>query len=445
MAHELQELMYLIETGRDRGAQATEVFLEEAEGLTVDIVRGRPQKRAFTERGLRVRCWVAEGRFGDAEGTPDDGQGLVEKALAAAHKAPADPVQSPVGRLPVVTRGLGIDDRRFPNLSESDRIDVVVAAERGAKGVDPRIKARDFRYADQRVRRAYISNNETLVEERSTTYEAGGRVEVEVPRGPLVLEDFVAGRSFASVSSFPFGTVLARRAIALLGDAIGHEGPVRVMMPPRVTGHLFARLAEGFRHDLLDTGGSLFAAGFGTGQTVVDGRIHLIDDPQLPGGLRTQAFDEEGVPPVPLALLREGVVEGRYRDLATARRQEIRPTGHRWKGTLRPANLQLRSGTRSMSALLSEHSDVLTLVLDHVEGMWEGLDLATGDFRVRGSGFLQRGNDQVDGVLRRAWLEGNVLDVLSQLVDIASDTDRVAHVDAPGMLVEGIRVAATPR
>jgi predicted Zn-dependent protease len=93
-----------------------------------------------------------------------------------------------------------------------------------------------------------------------------------------------------------------------------------------------------------------------------------------------------------------------------------------------------------MSALLSEHQGVRTLVLDHVVS-WDGLDLATGAFDVVASGFVQRGNDSIEGPVRSVRLTGNVLTMLSNLVEIASDTDRIEHVDAPGMLVEGVKIA----
>lgn len=438
MAHELQPLMHLVEKGRDQGARATELFLEEVSGLEAEVVRGRPQKRVIGWRRLRVRAWL-DGRFADAEGSPEEGPALLERALTAAAAGQEDPLTTPPGRLPMVSRGLGIDDRRFPTLSEGDRLDVIVAAERGARGADRRVQTRDFRYHDRRTRRAYIGSSDTIVEERSTTYHAEGRVDVDANGSSLSIGDFVSGRSFASISSLPFGAVLARRAVALLGEPIVLDGPTRVMIPPRVAAPLFARLAEAFRHDRITSGRSLFADHLGSGRPIMDGRIHLIDDPQLPGGLRTYAFDEDGIPPVPLVLLREGAVEGRYLDLVPARRIDARPTGHAFGGTLRPSNLLLRSGTRSMSALLSEHSAVPTLVLDHVQD-WDGLDLATGDLEARGAGFLQRGN-VVEGPVRGVLLKGNLLDLLGRVVEIASDTDRIGHVDAPGLLVDGVTVS----
>jgi len=435
MTIDLQELMTQLQAATAAGASAAEMHLREATGIDVDTTRARANKRDVVTRSLRIRAWLADGRSGEAGGAPEKYAEIAQKAVAAASKSAPDQGAAPVERLAVSSRGLGIDDRRFPTLAPADRIEVITSAERGARGVDKAILTRDFKYSDRRVRRAVVSTNGLNVEEWSTLYTAEGLANA----GDVTIRESIAARSFASISSLPFGVVLARRVMALQAPQASPEGVKRVMMPPRVVGPLFARLATAFDIASLEAGACLFANGYREGRSVVDSRIHLIDDAQLPGGLRSYAFDDEGVPPVPLALLREGIPDARYIDLPTGRRREIRPSGHWIDGALRPANLLLRSGTRSMSALLSEHQTVRTFVLDHVAS-WDGLDLATGAFEVVASGFVQRGNDTIEGPVRNVRLSGNVLTMLSNLVEIASDTDRIDHVDAPGMLVEGVTI-----
>lgn len=437
MTIELQDLMQLVDNAQSEGAVSAEVFFEEIEGLDVDVVRGRPSKTPVASRKLEIGVWTSDNHHAAVTGDPDDGDELVDRALAQAAKGGTVDRMGPIERLPMTTRGLGIDDRRFPRLDENDRLDVIVSAERGARGVARKVKTDDFRYEDRQIRRCYASSNDVAVEEKSTTYMSRGTVRVD----DLELQQAMVGRTFASISSLPFGVVMANRALGLLEhDDIEIEGPIRVMMPPRVTGALFHKLAHAFRVEPLERGESLFTQGWRSGEPVMDERIHMIDDAQVPGGLHTYIIDEQGVPPVPLVLLREGKVTARYVDKHAASDLEMRPTGHWWGGALRPSNLMLRSGTRSMSALLSEHDDVPTLMLDHVVG-WDDLDLRTGDFTVVGTGFYQLGNDKIEGLVRNTTLKGNILEVLNQLVDIASDTDRIVTVDSPGLLVDGMTVA----
>jgi PmbA protein len=169
-----------------------------------------------------------------------------------------------------------------------------------------------------------------------------------------------------------------------------------------------------------------------------DKRLHLLDDGTLPGGLRTTAFDDRGVTPVPLTLLREGWVNNRFFGPEEARQRGARPTGHAVGEGQRPTNLQLRAGTRSMNALLADVSDPV-FVLDHVEDI-AGVDLRTGKIEVLGGGTFIRAGKPV-GCAYRVQVTGDLVDVLSRVVDVASDTDRVGSVDAPGLLVDGLSIA----
>jgi PmbA protein len=435
MSFELQRLMQLVESAQNHGAKATEIYVDEYTGLHAEVSRGRVVKQEDEGTRILIRVFLDGGRQGEVEGDPGSAVALIEQALRAAEAASPDPIGGPVGRLPMVTRGLGIDDRRYPALTVADRVDVIASAERGARGVDRSVQTRGFRYSDRRIRRVFVSNSDVVAEEWSTDFHAAGVVTV----GAVTIKEQIESRSFASISSLPFGAVLAKRAVALQGPKIKLDGPTRVMMPPRVTGALFARLAGAFRVDLISSGESLFSVAHAANVPAFDTRVHLIDDAAAPGGTRTYSFDQQGVPPVALALLLEGVPEGEYVDLRTARELDRRPSGHWWDGEIRSSNLMLRSGTRSMSALLSEHSETPTLMLDHVVGL-DRLDLATGDFSCTGSGFLRLGNERTEGVVRNARLSGNIIEVLKQVVDIASDTDRVGHVDAPGLLLDGVQV-----
>ena len=432
-----QALTELLEHARRAGARGCELLRTYSTGSIVQVDHGKLVRRdPVSSSSLLVRVWLEGGRSGELSGAPDAAVELIDRALKNAGSAPEDPLAGPVGRLTASAQGLGIDDRRWAQVAMEDRVDVILAAERGARGVDRRVLTEDFAYADQRVRREFANSKGVVAEEWSTAYRAEGTVRVREGGDELMMSDVIQGRSFASTASLPFGTNLAKRAVALLGPAEAVRGAVRVMMPPRVTGQLFGALAEGFRVDRLEAEQSVFANA-PAGERFVDTRIHLVDDGQAPGGLRTHAFDDRGVASVPLTLLREGVVANRLLDPHSARRLETRPTGHVFGGALRPSNLQLRSGTRSMHAILAELG-ALVFVLDHVENL-DGLDLASGELTCVASGHMRKGSETL-GPVRRVQLRGNVIDVLNEVVEVASDTDRVAHVDAPGVLVDGFVV-----
>jgi hypothetical protein len=65
-----------------------------------------------------------------------------------------------------------------------------------------------------------------------------------------------------------------------------------------------------------------------------------------------------------------------------------------------------------------------------------GLDIRTGELRAVVSGVVLNGSD-FEGACRNVVMTGNLATVLQQVVHVFSNTDRVRHVDAPALMVEG--------
>lgn len=431
-ARTLRDRLERIKKGGARGA---DLLYEHETGHDTSVQRGRlVDEEAPVRERLSVRVWLEGGKTGAASGTPDRADELVASAIGIAEQAQLDPHAGPFARQSGALGGLGLLDRRYEQVTPEDRAEVVTQAEKSVRSVDRRLSASDFIYRDRRLLRRFANTRGIVLEEQGTLYVTSGTVS-----GPedLVMSDRIESRTFASIASLPYGINLANRMVDLLGPAIALWGPVRVLLPPIPTARLFGTLAERFDAGSFEPGGapSFFLQPRPGGAPSVDPKIHMQDDGTLPGGLRTTSFDERGVCPVSLTLLREGRVDGRYVDPELAHRREVRPTGHLSGGVNRPRNLLLRSGTRSMSATLSDLGGRV-LQIDDLPGLPEGLDLKTGAFRRRVSGVVFDGNKPV-GAVRGLMLSGDLRVVLNQVVEICSDTDRIGHIDAPGMVVDG--------
>jgi len=163
----------------------------------------------------------------------------------------------------------------------------------------------------------------------------------------------------------------------------------------------------------------------------------MVDDGARPGALRTRLFDDRGVHPVPLTLMRDGAVDRLFLDPPTARAQSTRPTGHVTDSALAPSNLLIRPGTRTANAILTELGEQVFEVSVFPDE-WH-LDMKTGAFEAVVTGQLRTGSS-FEGVLRNVHLVGNLAEVFSSVFDITSNTDRIGHVDAPGFIVDGFTV-----
>jgi len=432
-----QRVTSLVEHARKAGARGAEILSTLSEGLEIGIQRGRVvSQRELASESVSVRCWLDGGRAGRVSGVLADGPRLVELAMKAAAKSKPSALEGPVARLKSVASGLGIDDRRYQSTPVPDKIDVVAAAERSVRSVDKRIVPEKFIYRDGRELRSFANSKGVRLEEAGTTFTASGAVSAAYEGGTLHLESTIRSRTFASTGSLPFGTNLARRAAALLETGETLDGEIRVVLRPHVTARLFAWLGEAFEAQSF-LNGTFFLQPRDDGEPIIDTRIHMVDDGTAHGAFRTRSFDDRGTMPVPLTLLREGRVDGRFLDPETARRLETGPSGHVVDDELVATNLMLRSGTRSLNAILTDRGGYSLAVHDFPD--MSGLNMLTGEFEVQVHGVVMKSNVQV-GAMRNVTLKGNMLDVLNRVVDVASDTDRVGHVDAPGMLLDGFTI-----
>jgi predicted Zn-dependent protease len=419
---------------RKRGARGAEVLVEHADFReTASHRRGQPSARTWTESRVTGRCWDDQGRLGIATTEQQDVLVALELALARCATASPDGMEGPAERLGGANRGLNIDDRRLPGLTDEERLEVVVGNERAAGRESASVETGVFSLREERAHRIFGSSRGVMHEEWGTTFTCRASVTMRTDNGSFSLHDELLGRAFANVACLPFGAVLGQRGVALSQPGVPIDGPVRVLLPPRATGKLIAWLGDCFARSSAARGGTFLDQ---PGLTV-NKRLHLIDDGLMHGGVRTRAFDDRGVPAVPLTLLREGVVDARYVTVRDARARDLRPTGHEHAGQLTPTNLVLNSGTRSIHALLSELGGTVFQIDDLPETA--GIDPVTGAVDVPVNGvILERGKPV--GALRGARLTGDLVTALNRVAALASDTDRVLHIDAPGLFLDGFSV-----
>ncbi|MEM6925430.1 MAG: metallopeptidase TldD-related protein [Myxococcota bacterium] len=379
---------------------------------------------------LAVRLWLDDGRAGEASGPPDTLAVLADAAIARARAGEPDPHAGPISRQDRELGGLGIFDKRRDALTEEHRADVLASVRQSvdkAKGLTPGA----FRYRDEQVVRRFASSRGVALEEVGTSFAVEGSARASSPDGDFELTERIASRRFSSVATLPLGEFLARRANAVRRDGETlPDGPVRVVFTPRAVAQLFAPIGAAF------TAENMASEGFFLSEPglQLDPRLHLVDDGALTGGLATHAFDERGVAPVALTLLRDGRPDGRFVSVGEARRHGVRPTGHQRNGALAPSNLVIKSGTRSVNALLAELRGP-SLRVDDLPDL-TGLDLRTGEVRLPVHGEVMEANKAV-GSLRHARIEGSLKAVLGELVEVCNDTDRWGAIDAPALITQG--------
>ena len=235
------------------------------------------------------------------------------------------------------------------------------------------------------------------------------------------------------------GTRAANRAVARLNPVRITPGAMAVLFDPRVAttllGHLVGAISGGaiarqasFLLDALGT--QLFAKG-----------IQILDDPLRARGLRSRAFDSEGLPVAPLALIDDGVLTSWLADSAAARQLGIAPTGHAVRGVsgapgAGPSNLHIAAGSRSREAMIADIQQGILVT----ELIGQGVNGVTGDYSRGAAGFLIS-NGEIGPAVAEITIASNLKAMFASL-EPASDLRFRRGVDAPTLLVPEMMVAS---
>ena len=207
-----------------------------------------------------------------------------------------------------------------------------------------------------------------------------------------------------------------RVATSLLGHFVG-----------AITGSSVARKAS-FLQDRL--GQRVFAAG-----------ILIRDDPHRQRGLRSRAFDSEGLPTAASDLVADGVLTGWIADSASARQLGIAPTGHAVRAAsgapgAGPSNLFLSAGTRTREELMA--TAPRALLVTELIGM--GVNGVTGDYSRGAAGFLVE-QGEIVGAVDEITIASNLLEMFATL-EPGSDLELRHGIDAPTVLIPDMMVAS---
>lgn len=416
---------------RETGASDVEVLVDEVRRRVFqEGSAGRLRGRSLVETRVHLRVRDGRGAVGMAsvvDPSPHGFADLARAALGRAGLATPDPTGGPPERLDVPHRGLGISDLRMPTMEDGDRLDALAQC---MEGMGPQVEAVRFTYQEEQRSRFFHCTNGLNVQEASTLFSIDGLVRDR--ESGLESTQRLESRHFADVASVPLGVEISRRLQALRTPA-----PVprdcALLLGPLAVGTLLPALMPAFSADAMAEGRSFLAGKMG--ERIGSNRIHLIDDASLSGALKTRAFDDRGVAPLPVTMLREGILAGCHMGSARARTMGGRPTGHeRVDGGFDWGNLILRAGSRTRNMLLPELGE--HLAIEEILGV-EGVDLASGqlDLPVR---VLVMAGSQVRGSAGMGRLRVGVVDLLLAVTELCSDQERIRETDACTWILHGI-------
>ncbi|HEY0628862.1 MAG TPA: TldD/PmbA family protein, partial [Sphingomicrobium sp.] len=421
------------ELARRKGADAADAAYvgERSQGVSVRLGQLEDVHRSEGEEiGLRAFIGKRNATVASSDMSKDALETLVDRALAMAAEAPEDQFAD-LAPEELLFRDepadLDLDDGGDPDPSALK--DRALAAEDSARAVEGITNSGGGSASASANIFAIATSHGFSGVTRATGYS--NSVSVVAGEGSTMQRDYAwhSARHLADLEPpEDDGARAAERAVGRLSPVSIKAGVMPVMFDPRVAttllGHFVAAISgssiarkTSFLLDALDT--KVFADG-----------VTIHDDPFRKRGLRSRAFDGEGLPVRSLDLVKDGVLTTWLADSTAARQLGIQPTGHAVRGVsgspgAGPANLHMAAGKRSREEMIAGVKQGILVT----ELIGQGVNGVTGDYSRGAAGFLIT-DGQIGPAVAEITIASNLMQMFATL-EPASDLRFRRGIDSP--------------
>ena len=434
----------LVELAVSKGADSADAVYvgERSQGVSVRLGQLEDVHRSEGEEvGLRVFVGQRNATVASSDLSKEALETLVERVLAMAAEAPDDqyaglaPADQLFGGNPA---DLDLDDGGDPDPAELR--ERALAAEDVARSVEGITNSGGGGASASASTFAIATSHGFSGATRATGYS--NSVSVVGGQGGAMQRDYAwhSARHLTDLEApEEIGRRAAERAVARLNPVSVKPGMMPVLFDPRVATTLLGHLVAAISGAAIARQSSFLLDALGT--QLFDKGITICDDPFRKRGLRSRAFDGEGLPVRPMNLVEDGVLKTWLAESASARQLGIEPTGHAIRGVsgspgAGPANLHMAVGSRSREEMVAgvKHGVLVT------ELIGQGVNGVTGDYSRGAAGFLI-----VDGEVGPAVAEITIASNLKQMfatLEPATDLQFRRGIDSPTLLVPEMTVAS---
>lgn len=421
------------------------MYLRSSSASTIEV---KGQKVDAYERsrdagaGLRVQAGDRMGFAFTNDLTDASLRNLVHLALTNSRNGAPDRFHIIPGRPSLPYHSVALFDPAVTALSGQEKIDRVMAMEREAFAVDPRIKRIRKASASFSVAETLIMNSRGAeVSYEGTAVSASIEAVAEDGNEAQAGWEHDARRFYEKIDIEAVGRSAAKKAVDLLGACSLDSVKAPVILEASVAEEFLSILAGGFSAENVQKKKSIFLGKLDS--IVMSPLITILDDGLLAGGLGSAPSDDELVPTATKTVIDEGRLALFLYNSFTAKKDGVDSTGNGMRGGYRGmpmvgvTNLYIRPGALSPDELLQDTER--GLFVTEIMGAHMANPIS-GDFSVGATGFwIDKGKRAYP--VREITIAGNILDLMMNVDAVCSDLRFSGRTGSPTLRIKEMSIA----
>jgi PmbA protein len=422
-----------------RGAGQAEVSLNEDRGLAVNVRMGEVETVERTrDRGVAVTVYFGKrkGSASTADLQPSSLVSTVEQACAIARFTEEDPAAGLADAARMARAFPDLDTWHPWDIDADGAIALALEAEAAGLGADPRIANSDGGSLNTGESVAvYANSHGFLGAERGTHHTLS--CSLIAGTGDGMQRDYWYSNALSQDDLEPpaaIGRRAAERTLARLDPRPITTGEYPVLFAPEMARSLVGHLLGAVSGGALYRRASFLLDSVGT--KIFPEWFSLVEKPHLRRGLRSAAFDAEGVATAESDLVRDGVLRRYVLGSYSARRLGLESTGN--AGGIH--NVLATANAPGLDAIRARMGTGLLVT----ELMGQGVNTITGDYSRGAAGFWVEGGEIVHAV-DELTIAGNLREVFAAIEAAGADVDRRSHLLVGSLLVGRMTVAGEAR
>lgn len=344
------------------GADYGEVCLEDSDGISVRFEDSRVEDiTAGSEKGMGLRYLKKDGKsimtLQASANSLDPKEALRLRLGLFNGRAPSSPPA--LSALQSFRHSVRVDPASVPL---DEKIALLRAIDRDVRGSFPHIRQVSLSYGERRKDMLLLNTDGAVLREQRTTVIFVVNVVAEkdgvLQTGMEVLGALKGYELLTDSDPFLAARGAARRALAKLSAPKAKAGEMPIVISSSAGGtFIHEAIGHSLEADHVQEGSSPAYSGK-LGSVVAPENITVIDDPTLPFYRGSFAFDDDGVPAKPTALVKNGVLTDYLYDRVCAMREGRASNGHGRRESFhcrpipRMSNLYIAPGQDDPKAIL---------------------------------------------------------------------------------------------